>query len=1183
MDFASDRGADPQPNQEIRRRGRNEEPARKTRFQARMTSSMGCYAELQCQSAFSFLRGASEPETLVERAVELGYGALALTDRDGLYGNPRFHAACKTAGLHAVHGTTLTLRRRARRALDCDGSPATADDRVVLLAQDDAGWSALCRLVSVARGRSRTEPFTPTEALGAEARGLLALAGPHLPEETVALLREAFGRERLFLSIHDRLLHRDRRGQQLQQARAARYRLEAVVTGGVRFARRQDKPVHDVLACVRHGLSLDEAATRLLPNAEFCLRPPAELERLFRHAPGALRRGAELAERCTFSMDRLAYRFPPFPVPDGQTPFARLEVLVADGTPRRYRPVGEAQRCQLQREMDLIRKLDLAGYFLLVHDIVHFCEERDILCQGRGSAANSAVCYVLGITSVDPVGMGLLFERFLSENRGEMPDIDIDIEHARREEVIQYVYGRYGRDRAALCGEVISYRARSAVRDAGKALGLSVAEVEQLAGHLDRRWDGDSGALPPEWARRNDPRLAHLLRVAAALCGLPRHIATHVGGMVITGPPLTDVMPVEPAAMENRTIVPWDKDDLAALGILKIDLLGLGMLTALAHTFRLAERFPTGPPGVPAGEPLRLHTVPADDAPTWDMLQAADTVGVFQVESRAQMNCLPRLRPATFYDLVVEVALIRPGPIQGDMVHPYLRRRAGREAVEYAHPSLEPILRRTLGVPLFQEQGMRIAMEVAGLSGSDADELRRAMGHKRSHARMEALSQRLIDGLRRHGLSPPAAAQVCAALKSFADFGFPESHSASFARLAWASSWLKRHYPAHFLCALLNSQPMGFYPPAVLVSDAQRHGVLVLQVDVLQSEWECALQWVEAGAPAEREKLARPGVAAAEPRGDPAPAIGAGAGSSGAPDGSHGGVEESRSLASAGVAPEEQSAPDARRYVPLGGDLASVAAAPAPVEGRWNPPRAPRLGVRLGLRLVRGIGAAHEAGVRAGLASVAERGPFVSPEDFARRTGLPAHVLEHLARLGALSGFEARRRHALWLVARMARRAPGPLAEPLPPEGDVTLPPLSEEEAVREGYRMAGVSVERHPLELLRPRLHAAGVLPAAELLQRGASGRGREAWVAGLAVCRQRPTTAGGLTFVSLEDETGFANLIVTPDVAARDREGLLAMIMLGIGRVEFADGVVNVKAMRLISLDDGRPIEGVPRHDYR
>jgi error-prone DNA polymerase len=1163
------------------------------------------WAELQCQSAFSFLRGASEPETLAQRAVELGYAALALTDRDGLYGNPRFHRACQALGLHALHGTTLTLRRGAADARACDGSPATGDDRVVLLAQDDAGWSALCRLVSAARHRSRTEPVTPVETLAPRARGLLALAGPHLPEETVATLREIFGCERLLLAIHERLLHRDRRGQAIARERAARYRLDLVATGGARFARREDQPVHDVLTCVRHGLTLDQAATRLLPNAEFHLRPVAELERLFRHAPGAFARGAELAARCTFSMERLAYCFPPFPVPEGETAFSRLHALVHAGARRRYRPLHAAAARQLARELDLIERLDLAGYFLLVHDIVRFCEERDILCQGRGSAANSAVCYALGITSVDPVGMGLLFERFLSENRGEMPDIDLDIEHARREEVIQYVYGRYGREHAALCGEVITYRARSALRDAGKALGFTLAELEALTSRLDRRWDGDPGALPPEWAAHaGDPRVPHLLRLAAALDGLPRHVATHVGGMIITGPPLNDVMPTEPAAMEGRTIVPWDKDDLAALGILKIDLLGLGMLTALAGTFRLVNRFPTGggAGGSAGGEPLALHTVPAEDASTWDMLCRADTVGVFQVESRAQMNCLPRLLPRRFYDLVVEVALIRPGPIQGDMVHPYLRRRAGQEAVSYAHPSLRPILERTLGVPLFQEQGMRIAMTAAGFTGSEADELRRAMGHKRSRERMAACSTKLIEGLSRHGIPRAAAETIYKQLTAFADYGFPESHAASFARLAWASSWLKQHYPAHFLCALLNSQPMGFYPPAVLVSDGQRHGVRVLPVDVLQSDWDCTLQWVEAGtesrgarvAPAAAQEMARPGDAAGL-RGDPAPAVGTGAGSSGAPDMSRV-VKESRSLASAGVAPQEQSdgnAPDyaVPRASPDVADVMGAAAGFSPaVEDPWttgdSPPRGlrrPVLGVRLGLSLVRGIGAKHEAGVRAGLASVFERGPFVSPEDFARRTGLPASVLEHLARLGALAGFEARRRHALWLVARMARRVPGPLAEPLPPEGDVTLPALSEQEAVRECYRMAGVSVERHPLALLRPRLHAAGVLPAGELLARGPAARGREVWVAGLAICRQRPPTAGGLTFVTLEDETGFANLLVPPAVAARDREGLHAMVVLGVGRLEFAEGVVNVKATRLISLDGGRAIEGVPRHDYR
>jgi error-prone DNA polymerase len=1056
---------------------------------------MAAYAELSCQSGFSFLRGACEPEALVERAVELGYAALALTDRDGLYGSPRFARAAKRAGLHAVHGTTLTLERVPARGID--GSPARADDRVVLLAENDAGWSSLCRVVSAARHVSRTEPLTSLEELARHARGTLALAGPHLPERTIAGLCEIFGTQRMLLTIHDRLLKRDRRGQSVQRERAARLGLPLVVTGGARFARRADKPLHDVLACVRHKVTLEQAGTRLLPNAEFHLRPVPELQRLFRHCPEALARTVELAARCRFDMDRLAYHFPPFAAPEGETPFSLLHRLVHEGARRRYRPLHPAAARQIARELDLIERLDLAGYFLLVHDIVEFCERQGILCQGRGSAANSAACYSLGITSVDPVGMGLLFERFLSENRGELPDIDLDIEHQRREEVLQYVYARYGRDHAALAAEVITYRARSAVRDAGKALGFSVDEVDALAKGLDRRWDNDSGELPEGWAeRKDDQRLPLLLEMTRRLCGLPRHLSIHVGGMVITGPPLTDVMPVEPAAMKDRTVVPWDKDDLSALGIIKIDLLGLGMLTVLAKSFELINTDHR------AEAPLALHTIPVDDPPTWDMLCAADTVGVFQVESRAQMNCLPRLRPRRFYDLVVEVALIRPGPIQGDMVHPYLRRRAGTEPVTYPHPSLKPILERTLGVPLFQEQGMRIAMSSAGFTGSEADELRRAMGHKRSRERMEAISQRLIDGMTAHGIPRGAAERIYRQLSAFADYGFPESHAASFARLAWASAWLKQHHPAPFLCALLNSQPMGFYPPAVLVSDSQRHGVTVLPVDVLQSNWESTLQWIEDGS---------------------------------------------------------------RRVQ----------------------------GVRLGLCTARGLGEKHEESVRAGLASVSEWGPFVSPEDFARRTGLGRTAMENLARLGALGGFDERRRHALWRVARMAHAPPGPLAERTPPESEALLPRQSGADIVRENLLMGGVSVERHPLELLRKRLDAAGVLTAAALMEagKGASDgrggrpvrRGPERAVAGMAICRQRPPTAGGLTFVTIEDETGFANLIVVPEVAREHRDGLFAGLILAVGRIEFAQGVVNLRATSLRPLDDGRPIEGVPSHDYR
>lgn len=1128
------------------------------------------YAELSCQSAFSFLRGASEPEALVERARALGYAALALTDRDGLYGNPRFHLAAKAAGLPAVHGATLTLARPAGRdgrplaVAALDGRPETSDDRVVLLAEDDAGWSSLCRLVSAARQRSRSAPLTSLETLAAHRDGLIALAGPHLPEATLAALAEIFGPQRLLLSIHDRLLKRDRRGQALQRERGARLGLPLVVTGGVRFAERKDKPLHDVLACVRLGLTLDEATTRLLPNAEFCLRPIAELAQLFRHCPDALARTVEVAARCCFSMERLRYRFPPVEPPPGETQFEWLSRLVREGMPACYPPGASTQAAaeQVARELDLIRRLDMAGYFLLVHDIVRFCAEHDILCQGRGSAANSAVCYVLGITSVDPVAGELLFERFLSENRQEMPDIDLDIEHERREEVLQYVYARYGRERAAMAATVISWRARSAVRDAAKAFGFTRAEVDELATSLDRRWDRDSGELPPEWERhQGDPRLAHLLRIVGRMEGLPRHLSIHVGGMVITGPPLTDIMPVEPAAMPGRTVVPWDKDDLSALGILKIDLLALGMLTALAKSFKLVNAL--RPPG--SSEPtLSLHELPADDPETWAMLRAADTVGVFQVESRAQMNCLPRLKPKRFYDLVIEVALIRPGPIQGGMVHPFIRRNAGREAITYPHPSLEPVLRRTLGVPLFQEQGMRIAMTCAGFTGGEADELRRAMGHKRSRERMEAISRRLIEGMSRFGIPQPDSERIYKQLAAFADFGFPESHAASFARLAWVSAWLKRHHPQAFLCALLNSQPMGFYSPAVLVSDAQRHGVLVLPVDVLQSDWDSTLQRAESQSP-----RAQGGVGAQARH--PAPRV-----ESDVSDTAIMGVVDPKSSASADDVTRGMSGAHALRYSTRAGGAAHD--------------RAPVLAVRLGLRTVRGLGESCEPRVRAGLASVATRGPFVSPQDVARRCGLDRAQMENLARLGALGGFEARRRHALWQVAALAHRAPGPLAGCLPAEGEVRLPGLSEAELVSENYRMGGISVERHPLELLRARLAQAGVTPAGELLARGAAGRSAhgEVSVAGLAVCRQRPPTAGGLTFVTIEDETGFANLIVSPELARRDRAGLLASLILARGRLECADGVVNLRATRLSALDIGplegrRPIDGVSSHDYR
>lgn len=1076
------------------------------------------YAELSCQSAFSFLRGASEPEALVERAAELGYRGLALTDRDGLYGCPRFHKALQQiqsqVELHGIHGSTLTLQRSSRGRYD--GRPDGADDRVVLLAADRHGWRSLCRLVSAARGRSRKEPSTTVSELLDDDAGLLALVGPHLPSRLLERLLDGFGPERLLLSIHDRLLHRDRRGQARQRQRAERLGLPLVVSGGVRFARREDKPLHDVLSCVRHKQTLEQAGTRLLPNAEFHLRSVERISRLFRHVPEALARTVEVAERCRFGLAELAYRFPTFEVPAGESPFSHLHELVHAGARERYRPLTPAVVSQLAKELAVIESLDLAGYFLVVHDVVRFCNERRILCQGRGSAANSVVCYVLGITSVDPLGMDLLFERFLSEERGETPDIDLDIAHQDREQVLQYVYRRYGREHAAMAAEAITWRTRSAVRDAGKALGFTAVQVDRLAKGIERRFDDDRDNLPPAWAEHaDDPRLALLLRLVERMRGLPRHLSIHVGGMIITGPPLTDCVPVEPAAMKDRTVVPWDKDDLASLGIIKIDLLGLGMLTVIdrclktINGWRAAEQTDSPRPA------LQLHTVPGEDEQVWDMLCAADTVGVFQVESRAQMSCLPRLRPRSFYDLVIEVALIRPGPIQGDMVHPFLRRRAGREPVSYPHPRLEPILRRTLGVPLFQEQGMKIAVAAAGFTPGEADELRRAMGHKRSRERMAALSERLVTGMVRNGIDREAAKCILAQLSAFADYGFPESHAASFARLVWVSAWLRRHHPAAYLCAMLNAQPMGFYPSAVLISDAQRHGVTVRPVDVLRSQWEGSLEPLGGGAPGSVEGGVSPLAAWAD-----------------------------RDGCDAGVA------------------------------------------VRLGLSSVRGMGASREQGVRAALASLATQGPFTSSEDFAKRSGVGRRVMEHLARLGALGGFVTRRRQALWQVAELARQVPGPLAAMLPAEPGVELPAMAAGDTVQEDYRMGGASTALHPLAILRPRLDAAGVLAAIHLSADGARPAHRTGalvTVAGMVICRQRPPTAGGLTFVTLEDETGFTNLIVDARLSDQQRPALRASLLAATGVIERADGVTNLRVRRLQALADAESIEGLSSHDYR
>jgi error-prone DNA polymerase len=813
----------------------------------------------------------------------------------------------------------------------------------------------------------------------------------------------------------------------------------------------------------------------------------------------------EVAERCRFRIEELEPRLPRFPVPGGGEPATFLRALVEQGAGERYGdPVGEAERRQLEHELGIIGRLGLVDYFLIVWDIVRFARRRGILVQGRGSAANSAVCYCLGITAVDPVGMDLLFERFLSEERGEAPDIDLDIAHRDREEVLQYVYDTWGRDHAAMVCESITYRGRLAVRDAARVLGYPAETADRLSAEVDRGEASEAAArLADGGAARAgldpaDPRTRALARAVRGMDRLPRHRSIHVGGFVLSDRPLGEVVPIEDASMEGRTIIQWDKDDLEDARLIKFDLLGLGMLTVLSDALAAVRRT--------RGWTLDLAGIPQDDPAVYDLLCAADTVGVFQVESRAQMNTLPRVKPRSFYDLVIEVALIRPGPIQGDMVHPYLRRRRGEEPVTYLDPRLEPVLARTLGVPLFQEQGMKVAVALADFTPAQADRLRRAMGFKRSEPAMREVGRELEEGLARNGVPPEAREKIFKQLTAFASYGFPESHAASFALLVYASAWLKLHAPPEFYAAMLNAQPMGFYSPSTLVHDARRHGVEVRPVDLARSAWDSTL----------------------EPREGP------------------------------------------------------VADGPAA-----------RHALRLGLRLVRGLGPA----ARERLERAREEGPFASVEDVVRRTGLGEAELRALAEAGAFRTLWPGRRAALWELLRRLRGDAGPLAPRRPEPGrpraamvvegssrrmegkSFPLAPLTRPERVAADYRATGLSTEGHPMEFLRGALERAGVLSAAAL--RGRSD-GDEVRVAGIAICRQRPGTARGVTFMTLEDETGFANFVIMPDVRERFQVELRSPLLLVTGVVEREEAVINVLTRRIEPLAARAGAGRVPSRNY-
>ncbi len=1015
--------------------------------------------ELQAASAFSFLEASSLPEDLVERAAELGYSALALLDRDGLSGAPRFFKAARAAGIRPLVGARLTLR---------------GGGTLPLLVENRSGYRNLCRLVTdmkagVPKGEGQLDL---ARLAGERLDGLVALAGIEtlgmaLDTSRVDRLLAVMGRERVTLDVQ-RHCRRDQEAANRELLTLADARgLTAVATNGVRHARAKGRALLDVLTCIRHKRTLETAGRLLSINAERHLKAPRQMQALFRDRLDLLRNAEALAERLEFTLDDLGYRFPEYPVPPGETMFSYLAQVTRAGARERYRPYHERAERQIERELALIGKLDLAGYFLIVWDIVNFCRREGLLVQGRGSAANSAVCYSLGITAVDPVGMDLLFERFLSEERGEWPDIDLDLPSGdRRERVIQYVYERYGARGAAMTANVITYRQKSAAREIGQALGLPPHEVGRLAGFLSRfEYADDNDTLARCLERAGwdtgDRRVKLFARLFDEIQDLPRHLGQHSGGMVVARGALDEVVPLEPATMPGRVVIQWDKEDCADLGIIKIDLLGLGMMAALEDSLVLLDQ---------AGTPLDLAHLPQDDPEVYDMLRRADTVGVFQVESRAQMATLPRMRPEHFYDLVVEVAIIRPGPIVGKMVHPYLNRRSGREPVRYAHPSLEPILARTLGVPLFQEQLLRIAMTAAGFTGGQAEELRRALGFKRSRQRMAAVETKLRDGMAARGITGETAEAIIRSISSFALYGFPESHAASFALIAYASAYLKAHHPAVFLCALLNNQPMGFYRPLTLVKDAQRHGVRVLPIDATRSEVACAL---EEGA------------------------------------------------------------------------------------------------LRLGLGYVSGL----RRVVAERLVRERHGAPFVSLDDLVERSDLHRDELRALAEAGALNAFGLTRRGALWQVERACRPA-GPLfrkgqgepgGEPSP------LPEMTLPERVASDIAGTGLTVGAHPVALLRSALRGRGLKRAADL---GSLPDGARVRVGGAVICRQRPGTAKGFLFLTLEDETGLVNVTVRPDLYERSKNVLVGQGMLEIeGVLQTREGV-SVRALEARPLPTHIPV---------
>jgi error-prone DNA polymerase len=1061
------------------------------------------YVELHACSAFSFLRGASFPEQLAARAAELELPAVALLDRNGVYGSQRFSVACREHGVRGIVGSGLTME---------DGTI------LPVLVENRTGYKNLCELLTKAHLRSEKGSCAIRwDELPEFGEGLIALLGSALPARLCAgrqcapqsltnraqLLIDAFGRDRVYVEIQRHLVRGEERANRQSIDLAEHHRLPLLATNGVQHATPLGREVLDVFTCIRQHTHLDAAGTRLTINAERHLKSALEMKALFRDRPEAIANTLRLAERLEFSLENLGYDFPDYPAPEGHSMDSFLRTITLFGAQQRYAAISSAVQAQLQKELALIQKLGFAGYFLIVWDIVNFCREHNIMVQGRGSAANSAVCFCLGITPVDPVSNHLVFERFLNENRKGWPDIDLDLPSGdQRERVIQEVYRRYGKHGAAMTANVITYRGRSAAREIGKALNLApniLDRFSHLFAHgdfphtLDLQAQIEQSGLPKE-----HPRMPAFVRLYQAIYGLPRHLGQHSGGMIICQDKLSSFVPLENASMPGRVVAQWDKDDCEDLGIVKVDLLGLGMMSVMQDTFELCRE---------RGRPLDLAHIPKDDPATYRMMEQADTIGVFQIESRAQMATLPRMKPKCFYDVVIEVAIIRPGPIQGDMVHPYLNRRAGREPVTYFDPRLEPILERTLGVPLFQEQMLKIAMIMANFSGAEAEELRRALSFHRSVERMEKVSVKLRAGMEKNGVAPEAMVKIIQAISSFALYGFPESHAISFAILAYGSAYLKVHRAAEFYASLLNNQPMGFYAPATIEKDARRHGIRIRPVCVAASGWRCAVESDES--------------------------------------------------------------------------------------------------VRLGLCVVNGLRREH------GRELVRQRtlGPFQSMEDFKRRVPMTKEALRTLAEVGALNCLAEHRRAALWkaeetlhddLLENVSVRVGVPPAgfgvspkrsfqssrkrdafaggRDAHPTRESPLARMTLPERVQADYAGMNLTTGPHPMKLLREQLP--NVWRAIDLAE---ARHGVTIQIAGNVICRQRPGTAKGFVFISLEDETGVANAIVTPDLFERLRLVITEEPFLVIeGELQNTDNVVLIKARNISPLAHAQ-LGASKSHDFR